>query len=47
MLDWFKGAGREPGGFYRYYKALAQEPQTPQRPEPLSVTAKGLGLIPR
>ena len=25
MLDWFKGAAREPGGLYRYYKALAEE----------------------
>jgi predicted phage terminase large subunit-like protein len=46
MLDWFKGAACEPGGFYRYYKALAQEPQT-QRPEPLSLMAKRLGLLPR
>jgi hypothetical protein len=25
MLDWFKQAGREPGGFYRYYKTLVEE----------------------
>ena len=46
MLDWFKGAAREPGGFYRYYKALAQDPQT-QVPEPLSAMANRLGLLPR
>src|SRR6266700_1673316 len=23
MLDWFKQAGREPGGFYHYYRTLA------------------------
>jgi predicted phage terminase large subunit-like protein len=46
ILDWFKSAGREPGGFYQHYKALAQEPQT-QLPEPLSVMAKRLGLLPR
>ena len=46
MLDWFKGAGRERGGFYGYYKGLARAPQT-QRPEPLSVMAKRLGLLRR
>jgi hypothetical protein len=25
MLDWFKQAGPEPGGFYRYYKTLVEE----------------------
>src|SRR6266581_6476366 len=25
MLDWFKAAGRAPGGFYQYYKTLAEE----------------------
>jgi predicted phage terminase large subunit-like protein len=25
MLDWFKGAAREPGGLYGYYRMLAQE----------------------
>jgi hypothetical protein len=25
MLDWFKAAAREPGGFYGYYKTLAEE----------------------
>ena len=24
LLDWFKAAGREPGGFYGYYRMLAQ-----------------------
>ncbi len=46
MLDWLKQAGREPGGIYQYYKALAQEPQT-ARPEPLSVMAKRLGFLRR
>src|SRR6266568_3966586 len=35
MLDWFKQAGREPGGLYQYYKMLAAElrdPQTVGRP---------------
>jgi len=38
MLDWFKGAGRAPGGLYQYYKALAEELRDPQadRPGPLS-----------
>ena len=44
LLDWLKQAGREPGGIYQYYKALAQAPQT-ARPEPLSVMAKRLGLL--
>ena len=44
LLDWLKGAGREPGGIYQYYKELAQQPQT-ARPEPLSVMAKRLGLL--
>jgi len=30
MLDWFKGAAREPGGFYGYYRMLAKE--LPDRP---------------
>jgi hypothetical protein len=25
MLDWSKGAAREPGGFYQYYKTLVEE----------------------
>jgi predicted phage terminase large subunit-like protein len=25
MLDWFKQSGRDPGGFYQYYKTLAEE----------------------
>ena len=32
MLDWFKGAAREPGGFYGYYRMLAQ---TRVPPEPV------------
>src|SRR5215468_9490410 len=26
LLDWLKGAGREPGGIYQYYKELSQAP---------------------
>jgi hypothetical protein len=38
MLDWFKGAAREPGGFYGYYRTLAEELHNPQtvKPAPLS-----------
>ena len=38
MLDWFKQAGREPGGLYQYYKELAEELRDSQtaRPAPLS-----------
>jgi hypothetical protein len=32
MLDWFKQAGREPGGIYQCYKELARDPQA-ARPE--------------
>jgi len=40
MLDWFKGAAREPGGFYGYYKTLAEElrAQATSRPAPLSAS---------
>ena len=44
MLDWFKAAGRAPGGLYLYYQTLADQPQT-ARPEPLSTTAKRLGIL--
>ena len=44
LLDWLKQAGREPGGIYQYYKARAQQPQTP-RSEPLSTIVKRLGLL--
>jgi hypothetical protein len=38
LLDWFKQAGREPGGFYQYYKTLAEElcDSPTVRPAPLS-----------
>jgi hypothetical protein len=38
VLDWFKGAAREPGGFYGYYRTLAEELPEPQtvKPAPLS-----------
>jgi hypothetical protein len=39
MLDWFKGAGREPGGFYQYYKLLAEELPEPQTAAPASLPA--------
>ena len=40
MLDWFKQAGRAPGGLYQYYKTLAEELRDPQtvRPAPLSAS---------
>ena len=41
MLDWFKGAAREPGGFYGYYRALAQELADPQTTTPLPLSASG------
>src|SRR6266478_6803545 len=34
MLDWFKQAGREPGGFYHYYRMLAAELRDPQAARP-------------
>ena len=45
MLDWFKGAAREPGGFYQYYKTLAEELPDPQtaKPAPLSVSGYRVG----
>jgi predicted phage terminase large subunit-like protein len=46
MLDWFKQGGREPQDWmWQMYKdAQARGPQ-PARPEPLSVTAKRLGIL--
>jgi hypothetical protein len=40
MLDWFKGVAREPGGFYGYYRALAEELADAQTvtPAPLSAS---------
>jgi hypothetical protein len=38
MFDWFKGAAREPGGFYGfygYYRMLAEELRETPRPAPL------------
>jgi len=42
MLDWFKQGGREPGGFYGYYKALAEELRNPQTVKPAPLSASGL-----
>jgi len=39
MLDWFKGAGREPGGFYGYYRALAEELSDPRNVQPTPPSA--------
>ena len=38
MLDWFKAAGREPGGLYGYYRALAEELRETVKPAPLSAS---------
>jgi hypothetical protein len=40
MLDWFKGVAREPGGFYQYYKALAEELTDPQTVKPAPLSAR-------
>ena len=41
MLDWFKGAAREPGGFYGYYPAIAEELQYQTvKPSPLSARSR-------
>jgi predicted phage terminase large subunit-like protein len=40
MLDWFKAAGREPGGFYGYYRALAEELLDPQTVNPAPFSAQ-------
>jgi len=46
MLDWFKQAGREPGGIWQLYKErYSQQARDPQKPEPLSVIAKRLGVL--
>jgi len=42
MLDWFKGAAREPGGFYGYYKTLAEELRAPATSRPAPLSASGL-----
>jgi len=41
MLDWFKQAGREPGSFYQYYKALAEELPDPQIAKLTPLSASG------
>jgi hypothetical protein len=41
MLDWFKGAAREPGGFYGYYRALAGKLPDPQTVKPAPLSAGG------
>jgi hypothetical protein len=40
MLDWFKGAAREPGGFYGYYRVLAAELPDPQMVEPAQLSIR-------
>jgi predicted phage terminase large subunit-like protein len=48
VLDWFKrGSGpRSDAGIHQLYKELAERPHA-ARPEPLSLMAKRLGLLPR
>jgi hypothetical protein len=45
LLDWFKEAAREPGGFYGHYRALAEKLPDPQtvigRRHPPVVTRDG------
>jgi len=41
MLDWFKAAGREPGGFYGHYKTLAEETRGSPAARPASSPASG------
>ena len=40
MLDWFKAAGREPGGFYGYYRALAEELHDPPTVKPAQLSSR-------
>ncbi len=40
MLDWFKGAAREPGGLYGYYRMLAEELPDPQTVDPVGRSAR-------
>jgi predicted phage terminase large subunit-like protein len=42
MLDWFKQAGREPGGLYQYYKMLAAELPDPQTVDPASLSSNSV-----
>ena len=46
MLDWFKRAGQEPQDWMwqQFKQAQARGPE-PERPEPLSVTARRLGIL--
>jgi hypothetical protein len=39
MFDWFKSAAREPGGFYGYYRTLAEELQH-QTVKPATLSAR-------
>jgi predicted phage terminase large subunit-like protein len=41
MLDWFKGAAREPGGLYAYYKTLAEELRDSPTVGPAPLSASG------
>jgi hypothetical protein len=43
MLDWFKGAARELGEFYGYYRMLAQELPDPQMGKLARLPASGSG----
>ena len=40
MLDWFEAAARQPGGFYGYYKRLAEEVSKPNTVEPAPLSAR-------
>jgi hypothetical protein len=40
MLDWFKQAGRKPGGLYQYYKTLAEELRDAPTVGPAPLSAK-------
>jgi hypothetical protein len=42
MLDWFKGAAREPAGFYQYYTALAEELPDPATTKPALLSGSSL-----
>jgi phage terminase large subunit-like protein len=41
MLDWFKGADREPGRFYGYYRIFAKELPDRQTVKPAPLPAGG------
>jgi len=42
MLDWFKGAAREPGGLYGYYRLLAEQLPDPPTAKPAPLSASSL-----